>query len=282
MREELELQKISLNKFCQNIELLINDLVQENSALNWDEDFLTRKLLAAIKEKLDGSIISELGNKVIFLTPFKLKKTLENKYGDIAIIVKINYDDGDSLNGVAFLEAKRKYKESGHYDAIHWGQLKRIYGYAPHSQLLLYDYRDITDFAPNALVSRKNPTDSNPMLQIPVTKFVVAPINKVLQLKHKSEKLYKLSLPFSYQLGYRYLNGFDLDYNSTVLDAVKGDFEFNYENLDIPIPEYLLSIEVISEKGLEESNQNFYNKKKLFIKPKSDINNDYLEIKKEK
>ena len=124
--ESIELKKTTLNRFCQGIEELINELVQDTMILHWDEDHITRKLLYGLEQKLNGVVISDLDNRAVFLTPFKLTKPVEAKFGDIAIVVNVSYDDDDTIEGVAFLEAKRKYKSSSNYDALKWDQLERV------------------------------------------------------------------------------------------------------------------------------------------------------------
>lgn len=280
-QDTVEVQKLTLNKFCQSIEELINELVQEIFVLDWDEDYITRKFLSQIAQRLNGSQIVDLENRAVFLTPFKLTKPLEKKFGDIAVIVNIAYSDGDQIEGIAFLEAKRKYKQSRCFDAIKWEQLERIYENAPHSQLLLYDFRDVSEFASTGLVTKKSATASNPMAQLPVTKFVTVPINKAVQVKQKNERLYKLSLPLSYQLGYRYLNGFDLDFNSEKLSKVKGDFEKNYVESDLEIPNYLIYISIVPEKSLKEEPKFDNEKKRFVIPPDAEVNESiYTRISK--
>lgn len=276
----VEIQKSNLNKFCQEVEELINELVQENYVLNWDEDFLTRKFLSQLTQRLNGSLITDLENRVVFLTPFKLTKPVEKKFGDIAIIVRIEFGDGDVIEGIAFLEAKRKYKESRNFDAIKWEQLERIYNKAPHSQLLLYDFRDISEFASTGLVSKKSATAGNPMAQLPVTKFVTVPINKAIQIKQKNERLYKLSLPISYQLGYRYLNGFDLDFTNEKLSQVKSDFAKNYENVDLDIPTHLIYVSIVPDKSVKEESKFYPKEKRMGYIPSTGIDERlYSKIK---
>ena len=278
-KDQVEIKRLTLNKFCQGIEQIINDLVQENLVLNWDEDYLTRKFLSELTKHLSGSLISDLSNSVVFLTPYKLSKPEEFKFGDIGIVARIEYEDGDIIEGISFIEAKRKYKESRKYDAMDWEQLERIYANAPHSQLLLYDFRDITEFAPTGLVNKKDATASSPMAQLPVTKFVTIPLNKAVKVRKNNERLYKLSLPFSYQFGYRYLNGFDLDYRSDILDQIKKDFSKNYINIEKQVPEYLIYINITSEKNIETEPFS-YDRKRYSIVPNTGINEElYLKIK---
>jgi len=279
VQDSVEIQKTTLNKFCQGIEELINELVKEDYVLDWEEDTLTRKFLSRLRNKLNGSLITDLENRVVFLSPFKLSKPAEYKFGDIAIIVNIEYGDGDNLEGIAFLEAKKKYKESRNYDAIKWEQLERINKNAPHSQLLLYDFRDISEFASTGLVAKKSATASSPMTQLPVTKFVSVPINKALQVKMKNERLYKLSLPVSYQIGYRYLNGFDLDFKNDTLAAVKKDFAKNFTDVDLEVPEYLIYVSIVPDKSVKETRFSD-EKKRIGIVPDNGINgNLYTQIK---
>lgn len=280
-RETVEIKKLTLNRFCQGIEELINELVEEIFVRDWDEDYITRKFLSQITQKLNGSQISDIENRVVFLTPFKLTKPVEQKFGDIAIIVNIEYGDGDNIEGIAFLEAKRKYKESRNFDAIKWEQLERIYSNAPHSQLLLYDFRDISEFASTGLVSKKSATASNPMTQLPVTKFVTVPINKAIQVKQKNERLYKLSLPISYQLGYRYMNGFDLDFKNDILSKVKGDFQKSYINTNLEIPSHLIYVSIIPDKNVKEEPRFDNKKERIALLPDTGIDgNLYTKIDK--
>lgn len=279
--ETVEIKKTTINKFCQGIEEVINELVEDVKILNWDEDHITRKLLSQLTTKLSGSLLSDMENKVVFFTPFKLRKGLEEKYGDIAIIVSIEYTDGDKIEGIAFLEAKKKYKDTGVYSAIKWDQLERINSNAPHSQLLLYDFRNISEFSSTGLVPKKSPTSTNPMIQLPVTKFVVIPTNKAIQVKVNNERLYKLSLPLSYQIGYRYLNGFDLDFGHKKLEQVKRDFAKNYEELILEVPEYLITVTITSEKNVKEDILAMEGKKQRIVYvPETDIDDDlYIKIK---
>lgn len=278
MFEPIEVNKTTLNKFCQIIEELINDLVEESKILNWKEDHITLRFLSQLNQRLSGSLITDLDNGAIFLTPYKVSPEVEKKFGDIAIIVHIEYGDGDEIEGIAFLEAKKKDVKKRKYMAIKWEQLERIFESAPHSQLLLYDFRDISEFAPTGLVSKKSATSGSPMTQLPVTKFVTIPVNKVMEIKKKNERLYKLSLPFSYQLAYRYMNGFDLDYDHNTIKSIKDDFAGNYQSLELPVPEYLLHINIIPDKKLKEDKRNGDKKTRMVKIPPTGINPNIYNI----
>jgi len=95
---------------------------------------------------------------------------------------------------------------------------------------LLYDYEDITRFA--------NIESSLSMEKWfawkPCTHSVVVPLRLVLATGKRDTSVYKYSLPFSYQLFYRYFNGLDLDFTESALSTAKGFAE--KEN----IPRYVI------------------------------------------
>lgn len=267
--EPVEIKKITLNKFCQEVEKIIKSVVDETSMIDWNEDHITRRLLHLMRFNLNGSQIEDLELRNVFINPFKLKsKKMENSYGDIAVVVKIEYKDGDWLEGVGFLEAKRKYKDSGAFDALKWGQLEKIVANASHSQLLLYDFKPITDFAPTGLETSRVASGSNAMISLPVTYITTAPIKNTLQLKKNNERLYKLSIPFSYQLVYRYFYGFDLQFEDKLIKAAKGDIT---EQIKETFPNYVVFVTIQQGQKISEKK----NKEKLEIfEPRIEINTE--------
>jgi hypothetical protein len=275
--ETVELKKITLTKFCQEIEKIIKDVVDETSLIDWDEDHITRRLLHLMRVNLNGSQIEDLELRNIFINPFKLKsKKLENSYGDIAIVVKIEYKDGDTIEGVAFLEAKRKYKESGNFDALKWDQLERILSNASHSQLLMYDFKPITDFAPTGLENNRTTSGSNAMLSLPITYMTTAPIQNTLQLRKNNDRLYKLSIPFSYQLAYRYFYGFDLQFDEKMIRAAKGDISEQIKDL---YPSYVVFITIQQGQKIADKK----NKEKFAVQePRLDVNTEFFSPIREK
>lgn len=116
----------------------------------WDENHITHKWLSSLRDHTSKiSYASHYRINVIW-DAFKLNGTLERNNGDIAFIVKITFQNEKSLSGVAFLEAKRIYENSGKYDALDWSQLKRITQNSPYHHLLLYDFEE--QELPNALL----------------------------------------------------------------------------------------------------------------------------------
>ncbi|MEW6077587.1 MAG: hypothetical protein AB1724_07240 [Thermodesulfobacteriota bacterium] len=134
----LDLVNILEKIFCDNI--------RDNFPESYDEDHITYCILSEIRNKLAYiEVDSDLGRISLAWRPWKLKGRFENNFGDIAVLVNIQDNDGLKIEGVGFLEAKKRYKDSGLFDAVKEDQLKRIYNKAPHAMMLLYDFRLIED-----------------------------------------------------------------------------------------------------------------------------------------
>ncbi|HEY2583971.1 MAG TPA: hypothetical protein VGI43_19335, partial [Mucilaginibacter sp.] len=210
----------SIIKFNQSLEQSIQHEINEAYPLHWEEDYITRRLLTVLAG-LNNSQIEVLNSLTnVFIKPFKLKGVNEHKFGDIAILVEIEYKDGDKLKGVAFLEAKRKFRDSSEYDSLDFEQLKRIYSNAPNSRLLLYNYNAMSAITPTGLDTKHGSSGMLP--QMPVTHTTVLNLNAAIQFNIKSEHLHKVSIPFSYQFTYRYLYGLDLEFDEEKIKAAQG------------------------------------------------------------
>ena len=136
---EKELTRVVENNLIETI----NSIGQHD----WDEDFITRTMLRDLKNNL--SSIEHFGQsalKGIDWQAYKLKGKDETNFGDIAIIVELNYRDGTSLEGVAFLEAKKRDWRKSTFSAMNKPQLNKILKNAPRANYLLYDYENITGF----------------------------------------------------------------------------------------------------------------------------------------
>src|SRR5688500_14390552 len=96
-----QFNKMTLLRFSQTLEERIQEEIEDAYPTNWDEDYVTRRILVAIKslQLSQVEVLSTINN--IFITAFKLKGNLENCFGDIALIIEMDYKDGDKLKGVA-------------------------------------------------------------------------------------------------------------------------------------------------------------------------------------
>ncbi|MEJ5328499.1 MAG: hypothetical protein WHU54_09685 [Candidatus Bathyarchaeia archaeon] len=156
----------------------------------------------------------------------------ESTYGDIGILVRLTSWAGETIEGVGLLEAKRRDIGKGSFSAAKTKQLKRIVKNAPRSQLLLYDYENVSSCMDNWLVQckddffyRKRYYGQQYGISNPFTHAVCVPISVALSLDAYTTDLHKFGVPLSYQLVGRYFRGFDLEMNPDTVSAVKGNVE---------------------------------------------------------
>jgi len=217
------------------MERILQEQVKNSFPIYWDEDFITLNVLREIERKLNVVNIKGFRRRMkIEWTAFKLSGKNENKFGDVALLTNISYQDGDRIEGVAFLEAKKRSKNQTKFEAIKTAQLKRIYKNAPSSMALLFDYEDVTQFADTGAFAET----WSWLVWKPCTCSVVVPINTILSVHKKDTTLYKFSIPFSYQLFFRYFQGFDLEFRESSIKTAKG------YAADKGVPTYLVVVSV--------------------------------------
>jgi hypothetical protein len=212
---------MTLLKFSQSLEEKIQEEIADAYPANWDEDYITRRILVAIKSMSNSQVEVLTTFNNISIAAFKLKGNLEYAFGDIAFVLDIEYKDGDKLKGIAYLEAKKRYQNSNEYTALDFDQLKRIYDNAPSSRLLLYNYQFMSSLAPTGLDNNKNAA-SGVLPKIPATNTSVLPTNTAIHINKKTDNLHKFSIPFSYQFAFRYLFGMDLEFNENMINKIIG------------------------------------------------------------
>jgi hypothetical protein len=246
------LTNMSILKFSQTLEEHIQNEIDEAYPLNWDEDYITKRLCVSLK-RLEYSQVEVLNTfHKIFIKPFKLKGSNENKFGDLAIIIDLEFKDGDKLKGVAYLEAKRCYAKTNEYTALDFDQLKRIYTNAPNARLLLYNYQPMSTLAPTGLDTKQSAIGILP--KMPVTYTAVTNLNTVIKLNEKSDRLHKVSIPFSYQFSFRYLFGKDLEYDEDKIKAAQG-----YLNENIGLPAYVIMVTIKPGRKGEKTTNLLFN-----------------------
>lgn len=206
--------------FLTELEGILEEQTTDNYPEDWDEDFITRSILKEMRNRLTPVTVFGLRQRMkIKWFAYKQAGTQERNFGDIALLVEIQYQGGDRVEGVAFFEAKKRSVNKTVFSEIRFPQLRRINRNATHSMVLLYDYEDITQFA-----------DFNARMGYPWSWFewkactysVVVPISIVLNKNKKDTSLYKFSLPLSYQLFFRHFQGFDLEFQRKTIDIAKG------------------------------------------------------------
>lgn len=103
------------------------------------EDHITLSIVTYLKEQPHGFFIRyKDGWAHVRIKVNKLTKPREECFGDLCLIVELNYK-GSLSAGVRYFEAKRRYIETGTYRAFDLKQARRIHGNTIYSSLLAYD-----------------------------------------------------------------------------------------------------------------------------------------------
>ncbi|AOY44476.1 MULTISPECIES: hypothetical protein [Psychrobacter] len=239
----------SLDEFTGRIENTIRNSISEITGHEWNEDFITLKLLSDLRRELDGMYFTsnDRKNKIDWQI-YKLKGNFENNFGDIALVININYKDGTDLHGAAFLEAKKRDWRKASFSAMKIPQAKKILKNAPRSQYLLYDYEEITNFVLGSSYQealRQYPYHRGSQISFSaVTRAVCVPLNLALETGGKDTLLYRYGTPFSLQLAKRYFNGLDLEFDETSKKVATGFLD------KFGLPKYIIKINII-ENGVE-------------------------------
>jgi hypothetical protein len=242
-----ELTRMNILKFSQTVEQNIQEELIEAYPGEWDEDYITLRICRALR-RLDYTQLEVLNTySNVYISAYKLKGVNERKFGDIAILVDLEFKDADKIKGAGFLEAKMRYDNSNEYTALDFDQLERIYGNAPSAKVILYNYEHMSILAPTGFDTSRISIGNGVLPKMPVTFTSVVPINTVLHLNAKNTRLHKVSIPFSYQFAYRYLYGMDLEFDTEKVNAAKGYIEEKYGR-----PTYIVAVIVRPGKREEK------------------------------
>ena len=229
-------------ELTNEFENIISNSILDNYPYSWDEDTITLNLLRDLRKKLSSIKMEEKEtNHNITWQIYKLKGTYETKYGDISLVINKHYKDGTYLEGVAFLEAKRRDTRKTTFSAMNKLQLNRILSNAPHAQYLLYDYENITNFQINSqLFSNAEHYHHRHHYNIHTqkTNAVCTPMNIAKSTGYKDTLLYKHSTPFSVMLTERYFQGLDLEFDDKSKKVATGFLT------KFGLPKFILEIKI--------------------------------------
>lgn len=199
----------------------------------WKEDAITIDVIKRVRAVLDGAQIEgDSRTARIVARAFKADGAVEEKYGDIAVLLRITYRDGQVLQGVAFYEAKRRDWDKNTLPAATKKQLAAMHRATYDGRLLVFDRDRVvsalaeTSYAPWWDRYRRI---GDPMVA-PVTHALAIPLGPVLETARFDTSLYKFGTPFGCQLVLRNLQGLDLDHHASRLHAANG----YAERMDVP------------------------------------------------
>ncbi len=225
---------------------------------NWDQKYITQSLLLGLKGYLDNKTFHLPGD--IINTQVKTYALYEfpqeQKLSQLGILFNISYHDGTAIEGGTLLDSHLKDSNKNTFSTIRKDVLKRSTSLSHHSSVLLFDYDSINGMAfpalPETILGNYPHSWTNWQ---PFTNLVAIRSNLVHALNIKHTGLYKVAVPFSYQLSYRYLYGLDLDFTENTLNIIKGHKE------DKGNPNYIVCVSVSHGKSIHtrfDINQELY------------------------
>ncbi len=215
----------SMKSLTTELESIVYENIRGNYPGNWDSDAMTRALFSDMKRLFHDKTIRTPGNTITSSWSLqRLRNDRDDKLlGDIALLLQISYHDGQVVRGAAFLDIAEKDAGKNTFSRLNKNRIKKLLSVAPHAGMLLYDYDAIAGMAfPSTAASIIGSDPHNWNNWIPYTHAATVPANLVMPLDNKTTGLYKVSLPLSYQLCYRYLYGLDLDYTPASVETAAG------------------------------------------------------------
>ena len=230
-----------MRDLINRIEDALIDQINSDVQYNWREETVVLNLLTKLRLLLNNVTINYSSQP--YKINFKLFQAFggpEFKFGDISIIIKIFYPDGQSIEGVGFLEAKIRKKATFNFESIRVKQLRKINNNAQRALLLLIDFESIE----TKKYARRNQFNE----YVSSTQSVVTQINSSLTFEKKDISLYRISYPFSLQLIERYFMGLDLEFDEKSKSLAQGySIEKGYPNHTVFITLTPLKLEFDSE-----------------------------------
>lgn len=239
------MKKLKFYDWLKEVEDVVSSSVRNCSPRGWNEDHISYTWLQSVTQNFRDVTITDVPSHFSMAwDAYKADGALEQDHGDIAIIVRIAFPKQKTLDGVAFLEAKRNYESSG-YKKLNWEQLEYQSSKISNHQVLLYDDQPTNACMMNLLkqgychICFSEPYQS--------TQAIVVPTPHVLALRSRTRSINSLGLPLAYKLCCRYLQGLDLDFSSQLVSAVEAGV--------VDRVKYLLVAHVVQEGAGEPNTQ---------------------------
>ncbi len=213
-----------------------------------DEDYLTRSILSALRVEHSNVVIDKDINGKHSKCCWDIYKNtkehgLEQKHGDIGILVQLLFDHGKVLEGVAFLEAKRIYFDphdgsKSRFSALNKSQLKRYCSNSSFHRTVFYDCL----------------TTEEGLVAI----SLVLPTRHLLTIDKDNRDIYPYCEYLSYCLTNRYLRGYELDFNPDLVKTAKGFLDINGGVKYLIVTQTTLNHNLELNPKLIEINDNIY------------------------
>lgn len=202
-----------MRQTVRNLESIFSEMCDNSFPNEWDENHVSFLLMKELRRLFSKRIISfNSWSKIVDWRSFKNRGKQESNYGDIALIVTVQFSSCEVLRGVASIEAKRSF-DFGNFESLSVEQLSRIVSNMPYSHIILYHHQ-IQE------LQQKFPDESTWKSHL-----WISPINTARELlSHTSKgdnwKLLRISFPFTMFLTSRIFWGLDLDFRDEILNDI--------------------------------------------------------------
>jgi len=209
------------------VERLVDDSVRQCYPRAWNEDHITYSWLDRLRR--EWSKVPSVPEAAIAVRwdAYKMDGAMEEDNGDVAFLIDIRFENGNTLQGVGFLEAKRIYP-SGRFDALKWAQLKGLSGNSNSHQLLLYDHDplptshshfDWTVF-PWCVVCGNEADVECWSMGSEKSAAIAVPSFHAIAFEEKGRQIESIGYRLSEQIVMRYFRGLDLNFDETLVAKV--------------------------------------------------------------
>lgn len=121
----------------------VDKIIEECPDVDWDEDYLSKRVIASVRDILSRYIIPGFEKGQVFskfdFEAYKLTGIPEKTHGDIAFIINKRIEDEYYISGVGFYEAKAAGIWRDGFPAFDIQQLRRLVTNTPKLTYLLYN-----------------------------------------------------------------------------------------------------------------------------------------------
>lgn len=205
-----------MRRTVNTLESSFSEICENAYPHEWDENHLSFLLMRRLREIFSERVIHfNNWSKIVDWKSFKNRGKQETKYGDIALLVHVQFSTGEYLKGVANIEAKRSFN-TGNFESVDLSQLDRLLLNLPYVHLLLYNHQRME-------LQLKFPDEHTWKSNLWISPINTA--NQIFRQMSLSEnaKILRTSFPFTMFLTSRIFWGFDLDFRDEVYkDIVEG------------------------------------------------------------
>ncbi len=217
---------------AHQVETELRHEIDSRSLDRWDEDAISDSIIARIRRVLDGAQLEDNQSHVVAISTalYKARGKVENKYGDLALLLSFEFRDGTVLEGAAFYEAKLRDWHGTKLPSARKDQFNRLNRHLWKGSLLIYDRDPVPVPLQQLAVPGQAPAFDLDGAYIGwrlrpewiSTNAVSIPLNIVVATNRFDTSLYKFGHSFAFQVCLRNLLGLDLEHDPENLNAAKG------------------------------------------------------------